>query len=176
MAGSDGMLKIFFEPTGNPGEDWHDHTESLWATPADESSAPGGRIFRLENSPWYAFGVSYLDDVCAEPRTDTFPEDSGEVSYTNLYFTEVWKHNGHSTYTVYLLDGRSVESADWLAFWCQLKPLGCSYEGMNGKLLAMDVEPENDLDAIETILSEAEATGCIEFQVQHRFVEGNTPS
>lgn len=163
------MLKVFFEPTGKPEEEWHDHTESLWATPADEPTAPGGRVFRLENSPWYAFGVSYLDDVCAEPRTDTFSGEGGEVSYTNLYFTKVWKHHGHSTYTVYLLDGRSTESADWLAFWTRLTPLGCSYEGMNGRLLAVDVEPGNDLDAIETTLNEAEAAGCIEFQVQHRF-------
>jgi len=170
MSSSDGMLKIFFEPTGNPEEDWHDTVEYLWATPLEQLDAPGGRVFRLENSPWYAYGVSYLDDVCAEPRSQTFPEGDDEVSYANLYFTNVWKHNGHSTYLVFLAKGITTDSTEWLLYWDRLKGLGCTWEGMSGRLLAIDVAPGNDLDAIEAILEEAQTAECFEYQIQHRYL------
>jgi hypothetical protein len=64
---NEGMVKIFFEPPGGD-EDWHTKVESMWATPIDEPKALGGRVFRLENTPWYAFGVSWQDLVCGQLR------------------------------------------------------------------------------------------------------------
>ncbi len=166
MSSSDGMVKILFEATATSDRGWHDQTESMWATPIVTPDAPEGYTYRLENSPWYAFSISFQDDVVAETRTDTFEKDGGSVSYRNRYFTQVWKHNGHSTYLVSLDQGITTESEQWLAPWQRLKELGCTYEGMNGQLLAIDVEPGNDLDAVEAILEEASS---YEFQVQHRY-------
>jgi hypothetical protein len=66
----------------DPGE-WHGSaTETLWAAPVGQNQ------YRLENSPFYAFGVSYQDVVAAQ-RTDN-----------ELEFVSVVSRGGHSTYRI----------------------------------------------------------------------------
>jgi hypothetical protein len=163
------MVKIFFEPPSDPAEDWHTHVESMFATPVPQVRAPGGQVYRLENSPWYAFGVSWQDEVCGERRHEIIGEGSAAFETDTLYFTRVWKHAGHSTYTLFLQNDHTTESPKWLDVWPSLKQLGCTYEGMNSRLLAVDVEPGNDLDKIEEIFEKALVDGVFAYQTQHRF-------
>src|SRR5260370_39082780 len=99
------MVKVFFEPPGGD-EGWHTKAESMWATPVNEPNAPGGRVFRLENTPWYAFGGSWQDLICAELRHETIgdatpsrPKPEGDI----LYFTRLWIYSGRYTYLVVLI-------------------------------------------------------------------------
>ena len=52
------MTKVAFRITDEEGET---DVETLWATPL------GNHLYRLENSPWFAYGVSFLDVVRARP-------------------------------------------------------------------------------------------------------------
>ena len=168
---NEGMVKIFFAPPGGD-ENWHTKVESMWATPINEPSAPGGRVFRLENTPWYAFGVSWQDLICAELRHETIGDDTPsrpKLEVDILYFTRVWKHSGRSTYLAFLSEGITAESPKWLERWEALKKMGCSWEGMNVKLIAIDVPPTANLDNVENILEEAEAENVFSYQTQHRF-------
>jgi hypothetical protein len=165
------MVKIFFEPPGGD-EDWHTKVESMWATPIDESTVPGGSVFRLENTPWYVFGVSWQDLICAELRHETIGDDTPtrpKLEVDILYFSRVWKHSGHSTYLVFLKEGITTESPKWLERWEALKNTGCSWEGMNAKLIAIDVPSTANLDEVENVLREAEASDVFAYQTQHRF-------
>jgi hypothetical protein len=66
--------------------DWHGHpAETLWAEPVPEISP---NAFRLQNSPFFMRGVSYLDVV------DTTPTESESF----FDFKRVIKRGGHSTY------------------------------------------------------------------------------
>jgi hypothetical protein len=166
------MVKIFFEPPGGE-EDWHTTVESIWATPIDEPGAPGGRVFQLENSPWYAFGVSWEDIVCGELRHEIIGDDTTpnhpRIEVEVLYFTRVWKHSGRSTYALFLSSGITTESPEWLARWEPLKNLGCTWEGMSTRLLAVDIPPSADLTAVEKIFEEGLACSVFDYQIQHRF-------
>jgi hypothetical protein len=169
---TEGMVKIFFEPPGGE-EDWHTTVESMWATPVEKPNAPGGRVFKLDNSPWYAFGVSLDDEVCAELRHESMGEGNAAFECETLYFTKVWNHSGHSTYTLFLQNGLTTESPEWSDRWTDFKAMGCSWEGMNSNLLSVDVPPGTDLDRLEELFESALAAGIFAYQTQHRFSPTN---
>lgn len=88
---SSSKVKVWFKLE----DAWHDSaTESLWA------SNLGDGLYRLENSPFYAFGVSFLDTVTAIER------------YGRLWFDKVVLRGGHSTYRIIKAtkDGRQFKS------------------------------------------------------------------
>jgi hypothetical protein len=68
-------------------------TESVWAERLSETR------FRILNSPFFVFDVSYEDVVEAKPE--------GEI----LRFVRVLQRSGRSTYRVILQGGRTVEGA-----------------------------------------------------------------
>jgi len=66
-------------------QEWHGHSqERLWVTPIENGT------FVLDNSPFYADGVSYLDTV------------SEHWDGCQLVFAEVIQRGGHSTYRIRL--------------------------------------------------------------------------
>jgi hypothetical protein len=74
------LVKVRFEL--QPGA-WHGSaTETMWA----EAVGPGQ--YRLANSPFYAFGVSFEDTVLARREG------------TKLVFVETIRRGGHSTYRI----------------------------------------------------------------------------
>jgi hypothetical protein len=93
-------VKILFEvPDGIAGQT----TETLWA----EKTSRG---YRLLNSPFYAKGVSYGDEVEAHPIS------AGMRSFTRKVSTD-----GHSTYRLLVKAER-----DWAPAWEPLQSLGCT--------------------------------------------------
>ena len=129
------LVKICF--TLNP-DDWHGTPgERLWAKPIPDAAAPSA--YELDNSPFFAKGVSYRDIVRAV-----------EVDGA-LEFAGVIAHSGRSTYRI-LIDRETDAFRDW---WSRLNALGCTYEkgDVNGrKLLSVDVPPEADIHAVHEIL------------------------
>jgi hypothetical protein len=162
------LVKVFFEPPNDPNEDWHTKVESMCAVEIEEPAAPGGRVYQLDNSPWYVFGVSYKDQVCAELRREVF-EEPAHAEYDVLYFTFVWRHLGHSTYALFLRGDRTKDDPEWKQYWERLERMGCSSERMNAKLIAVDVPPTANLDEVEQVFEEAEANDVFAYQTQHRF-------
>lgn len=147
---SETLSKIEF--TLDPA-DWHrSSSETLWVKPLAGSDEAG--VFVLENSPFYAKGVSYLDVVRAV-------EHDGENRFVSIVAP-----GGHSTYRL-LVDGRSAEFATW---WQKLQRLGCTYESTDfggRKLFAVDVPPATDIYAVYRILEDGEKQHVWMFEEGH---------
>jgi Domain of unknown function (DUF4265) len=96
--------------------------ETLWAQDL------GNGTYRLQNSSWYAYGISYLDIVEAQPEPDGF-----------LFYTQTIAKSGHRTIRI-----RSEQNIpeDKLAI---ITATGATYEGANRKFLAIDIPPSVNL-------------------------------
>ncbi|HMA96098.1 MAG TPA: DUF4265 domain-containing protein [Polyangiaceae bacterium] len=126
---------------------WHgSSTESLWAT----EIGPGQ--YRLENSPFYAVGVSFDDIVLARPQEG------------RLQFVEPIKRGGHSTYRIIT---SSDASERFESFWKALESCGCTYEEGTGGLLAVDVPPESNIHEVYAALEAGEQQGVWSFEEGH---------
>jgi hypothetical protein len=123
---TNGMVKVAFRVD--------DEVETLWATPV------GTNLFRLDNSPFFAYRVSWLDIVEAHLA------DSGQ-----LEFLRVSEKSGHRTVRAILDDVTAAEAAPLLGL---LKQAGCSYEGFQPKLLSIDVPPEVGLERVAALLTD----------------------
>ncbi|MBJ6801134.1 DUF4265 domain-containing protein [Geomonas propionica] len=115
--------------------------ETLWATKLD------GDNYRLENSPFYAYGVSWQDIIFAP-----FDQDEGFPS-----FQSVVTKSGHRTVRVVFQspveDGNNTQQ-----ILQTLVDLGCTYEGANNSYVAVDVPPTSDFEAVCNFLTERAAT------------------
>jgi hypothetical protein len=104
--------------------------ETIWAKPIGE------HLYRLDNSPFYAYGVSWNDVVEAEPQAGAFPR-----------FRRVVEKSGHRTVRV-IVGG--AEDLDRLTRGIQ--ELGCTFEGAWSKLISVDVPPGVDLEEVRNYL------------------------
>ena len=143
MSATTGSMKVTFSL--EPGA-WHGHaTERLWAEKA------GSNRYRLQNSPFYASGVSLDDIVFADMDSDG-----------QLVFRGVSLRGGHSTYRVMLKE--PAQSDGFQKQWATLEALGCRYEGVGGKLLSIDVPPSADIYAVYALLQAGEQSGIWDFE------------
>jgi hypothetical protein len=126
---------------------WHGSaTETMWATPI------GRDEFMLENSPFYAYGVSFGDTVLA-PRQDGMP-----------VFKEVIRRSGHSTYRLLIDD---AQSSNFEKFWEPLRERGCTYEEGIKPLLAVDVPPQANIFEVYRLFEAGEKSGVWSFEEGH---------
>ncbi len=127
MSDTTSMVKVLMHsPDGD--------AETLWATPVGENR------YRLENSPFFAYGVSWLDVVEAAPD-----------AVGQLVLSGVVQKSGHRTVRVIFASG--IESAEARSVLEELVRLGCSYEGYNPRYVSVDVPPEADLAAVAEYLT-----------------------
>jgi hypothetical protein len=125
---TDGMVKVgLHAPDGE--------FETMWATPV------GPDRYRLENSPFYAYRVSWLDVVEARPDETGLP-----------VFARVIAKSGHRTVRVILVPGVD-EAPERQRVLDDLVALGCSYEGYNPRYFSIDVPAEADLAAVAAYLT-----------------------
>lgn len=110
------------------GSGEHDDIETLWAVPVGEN------LYRLENSPWFAYSVSWQDVVEARPQEEGgFPE-----------FVRVVEKSGNRTVRL-LLDPPADKSEESQRVLDRLIELACSYEGATHAYIAVNVPPDVDL-------------------------------
>ena len=138
------MVRVTFAL--GPGA-WHGSaTERLWASPI------GSNRYRLENTPFCAFGVSWQDVVLAKPKGP------------NLVFVEVLQRGGHSTYRLLPV---TTWDENFDRYWAPLAAAGCPYEGGPSRLRAVDVPAEANLHEVYKALQAGEATGVWSFKEGH---------
>lgn len=120
-----------------PGEDGRAEVETLWAYHL------GNDHYRLENSPFYAYSVSWRDIVHAPyDRDEGFPT-----------FQAVVSKSGHRT--VRILFDEPVRAGDEADRLLQgLVGLGCTYEGLKGLLISVDIPPDVPLESVRSQLVE----------------------
>jgi Domain of unknown function (DUF4265) len=107
--------------------------ETLWAVHV------GPDRYRLDNSPWYQYGVSVGDIIEAPAGADGFPA-----------FKRVIEKSGYRT--VRVLFERVLENGD--PFLEAVKALGCGFEGAHGRLISIGVPPAVDLETVTGFLVE----------------------
>ena len=106
--------------------------ETLWAFDL------GGGRYRLDNTPWYAYGVSWQDVVEATADADG-----------QLQFKRVLEKSGNRTI-------RIVADEPFSDAWLdQITRLGCSFEGANRKYIGVNLPPGVDLAVVAAFLTDA---------------------
>jgi hypothetical protein len=100
----------------------------------------GSNRYKLDNSPFYAYGVSWEDVIEAVPAEDGF-----------LEFTCRILKSGNRTLRV-IFDSPTVHPESE-AVLKQLVHLGCSYEGMQSRLISINVPPDADFEAVTKYLT-----------------------
>lgn len=112
--------------------------ETLWASRVAED------VYRLDNTPFYAYGVSWQDEVRA-------PYDDDEGFAT---FSEGVRKSGNRTIRIMFEPPvQSGNSSD--AVLNALKNLGCSYEGANASYVTISIPPGADFQRVRECLVEA---------------------
>src|SRR5437764_13131483 len=129
MESTVGMVKVRLR-----GSDAAD-VETLWATPVDVDR------YRLDNSPFVAYGVSWQDIVEARPSEDQF-----------LEYIRCVEKSGNRTVRAIFQDYRSDDQTGQEVLQ-GLKSLGCSYEGMQPKMISINVPAKVDLGKVTDFLT-----------------------
>jgi Domain of unknown function (DUF4265) len=112
-------------------------TETAWAVRV----TPGVDEFRLDNSPFYAYRVSYMDVV--EGRSD------GEGLYD---FVRVVHRSGNRTVRLMFRDDKA-ESPYGQRVLDGVTRLGCTFEGMFNTVISITVPADVDLGRVSEYLT-----------------------
>jgi Domain of unknown function (DUF4265) len=124
-----GYVRLLVSLERDPGAGGLDE-EWLWAEPL------GTGRFRLESTPFFAYGLSHGDLVEAR--------EEGEMPR----FAAVERKSGHRTLRVALDDRRDLDEPEIQKFLDELLASGCTYEAMPPKVVALDVPPEVDVAGV----------------------------
>jgi len=108
----------------------------MWAT------RTGPDHYRLENSPFFAYGVSWQDIVEARPAPDG-----------TLSFVRVVEKSGRRTIRVFF-DGPHAAQERIDAVLAAVNVRGATYEGMNRIYFAVDVSPDIALGPVVRFLTQ----------------------
>jgi hypothetical protein len=126
------MSKVLFRV---PEKDGSVNVETLWATPLGEDR------YQLDNSPFYAYSVSWKDIVYA-------PFDPQEQFPT---FQRVLNKSGHRTIRI-IFEIAATRSGDSEGVLEQLVSLGCSYEGATKIYVCVDIPPWVELEKVRQFM------------------------
>ncbi|MEW7292836.1 DUF4265 domain-containing protein [Aquimarina sp. 2304DJ70-9] len=134
---------------------WAIGGESFWATPL------GNDLFRLENVPFYAYGLNFHDVVRATPDSN---EHKPEIR-------EVFESSGHRTFRVYFEKTINREKQEEILD--AMKDLTISYERANEIYFSLDIQPEGNYQAVFDKLDEFERNNILEFETCDARMEGS---
>lgn len=124
-------------------------TESVWA------ERLSGNRFRILNNPFFKFGVSYEDEVEAEPDGAVFR------------FIKVVHRSGRSTYRVILQGGLTINDEQFIERWQAFREGGCTYESANEKYISIDMPGKADVASLYSLLEDGENAGVWVFEEGH---------
>lgn len=134
---------------------WATGGESMWAKLIAEDR------YRLENVPFYAYGLNFHDIVRA----------SAEPSDTILEIREVARSSGHTTLRCYFENAISKEQQN--EFFDALEPFGTTVERADAKLVAIDVKANGSFNDVYDQLTRWEEDGILAFETCETRVEGS---
>lgn len=139
---SDRLTKIHVDLPNH----WATGGESLWATDL------GGDCYRIENVPFYAYGLNFHDVVVAKPKAP-------DLKPTIL---DVLERSGHRTIRIFF--GKEIGEEARLSHLEELSRLHTSFERCHRSYFALDLEPQADLEAVERHLRQWIADGIAEYE------------
>ena len=112
-----------------------DDIETLWAV------ALGNNLFRLDNSPFYTYGISWQDIVEATEEAEDFYE-----------FVRIVEKSGNRTVRI-IFQNFTGNDEQGKRILKDLENLGCSFEGINSKLISINIPSTVDFDSVVNYLS-----------------------
>jgi len=132
-----------------PPNAWHGHsTETVWADRAAVDR------YRIRSIPFFATGIS-VNDIAAVRWED------GQAVLDRVIL-----RGGHSTYRIFLLN-LDLASEAFRVHWSPLEAMGCTYERATEHLVAIDVPPPADIQAVYKLLERGEIEKVWEFEEGH---------
>jgi Domain of unknown function (DUF4265) len=120
-------VKVAFEIQNDDGST---EVETLWAEPLGE------QVYRLDNSPFHVYSVSWRDEVLAPPSAD------GLATFQSMV-----AKSGNRTVRV-RLDPPYEEGNKSAKEMQDLVAIGCSFEGSRNRLMSVNIPPELNLNAV----------------------------
>lgn len=124
-----------------PNEDGGADVETLWAYEL------GSDRYKIDNLPYYAYGVS-CDDVVLAP----FDEDEQFPTFQKI----ISKSGNRTIRIVFDMPMESGnESGDLVA---RLVATGCDFEGANKKYIVINIPPSVDLNEVAEKLNDADVS------------------
>ena len=118
-----------------PKEDGSVDVETLWATRMRQDQ------YKLENSPFYVYGVSWQDIVYAP-----FSEEEGFPVYSNIV-----TKSGNRTVRV-IFDPPVSPGNESDGILQGLVKIGCDYEGANKTYIVINIPPAVTLESVRNYL------------------------
>lgn len=112
--------------------------ETAWA----QRTHPNRDEFRLDNNPFYAYGVSADDIVEGEP-----------IAPGMYRLVRVVRPSGNRSIRV-AFETFKADAPEAEPILAGIKSLGCDYEGMFGRVIAVNVPPNVDLGRVADFLTE----------------------
>jgi hypothetical protein len=106
-------------------------SETLWAFPV------GDNRYKLDNSPFYAYDVSWQDVIEAKA------EEPNDIPT----FVQVVEKSGNRTIRI-ILDPPADESRASQQILNTVREMGCSYEGANSAYISVNIPPGVELSRI----------------------------
>ena len=119
-----------------PKEDGTEDVETLWAFDL------GDDRYRIDNLPYFAYGVSWNDVVLA-------PVDHGDGRPT---FEKVVEKSGNRTIRIFF-ETPVEDGSDSQKLLDDLVALSCEYEGANRKYIVINIPKDVDLQMVTEIVT-----------------------
>ncbi|MBX0335167.1 DUF4265 domain-containing protein [Pontibacter sp. HSC-14F20] len=147
----EGLLKVHIDLPNH----WGIGGESLWAEPL------GNDLYKIENVPFYAYGLNFQDIVRATPDSeDHIPE-----------IRELITPSGHRTFRVFFK--KHIDRYQQEAILDSMESLSVTYERANNIYVALDMKPEGDYQAVFDQLEEYLEQDILGFETCEARIEGS---
>ena len=147
----EGLEKIYVDLPNH----WSIGGESFWATPL------GNNLFKIENVPFYAYGLNFRDIVRAVSNSEEYTPE----------IKELVKLSGHRTFRVFFKKHISRHKQEEILD--SLKGLTVSYERSNEIYLSLDIKPTGDYQAVFDKLDELIEKDVLEFETCEAKIDGS---
>jgi len=148
---NDSLVKVHIDLPNH----WAIGGESLWATPL------GNDLFRIENVPFFAYGLNFLDIVHATPDSD------GLVFEIRKVVTPSGRRTYRAKFKKEVVREKQVE------LLASLEVFGAKYERADSRNVAIDIEPTGDHLAVFKQLETYELDGYLAFETCEARAEGS---
>jgi hypothetical protein len=125
---------------------WAVGGESMWAKPLENN------LYEIHNTPFYSYGLNYLDIVKVDSSDET----------KKPLVLEVLKASGHLT--IRIIFNKEINKNSQLPILDELKNLKIDFERVNDNYVALDIEPSGDYDAVLKRLTELQQDEILEYE------------
>lgn len=127
----------------------------MWAKPL------GGNIYQIRNTPFFAYGLNFMDSVLAVPECE---DERPEIQ-------SVFERSGHLTLRVFF--DKSVPVPERIPMMESLNILKAYFEQMSDTFFALDVEPERSYSEVRSKLDAWVDQRLLDYETCEARIEGS---